>query len=252
MYLLEYFSVLQLSIMLITIVFSYIIFGMVGFGTALIASPVLLNFLPLSQIIPLLALLDMFAAISNVIKDGKKADFSELKFLIPLMFVGSFLGFILLMRVNASYALLAFGIFTLLYAIYSLSGFKPQKKLEKKFVFPFGLSGGFLGAMFGSGGFLYAIYLNGRIETPEKIRVTQTTLIGCSTVFRVILFTTAGVYFSDNLFSLALLFIPSMLIGAFIGKRITLKLSKPQFLKIINVIVLLSGISIIVKYALTI
>lgn len=148
--------------------FSYIIFGMVGFGTALIASPVLLNFLPLSQIIPLLALLDMFAAISNVIKDGKKADFSELKFLIPLMFVGSFLGFILLMRVNASYALLAFGIFTLLYAIYSLSGFKPQKKLEKKFVFPFGLSGGFLGAMFGSGGFLYAIYLNGRIETPEN------------------------------------------------------------------------------------
>lgn len=252
MYLLEYFSVLQLSIMLITIVFSYIIFGMVGFGTALIASPVLLNFLPLSQIIPLLALLDMFAAISNVIKDGKKADFSELKFLIPLMFVGSFLGFILLMRVNASYALLAFGIFTLLYSIYSLSGFKPQKKLEKKFVFPFGLSGGFLGAMFGSGGFLYAIYLNGRIETPEKIRVTQTTLIGCSTVFRVILFTTAGVYFSDNLFSLALLFIPSMLIGAFIGKRITLKLSKQQFLKIINVIVLLSGISIIVKYSLTI
>ncbi|MDI3452887.1 sulfite exporter TauE/SafE family protein [Acinetobacter sp. V89_4] len=252
MYLLEYFSVLQLSIMLITIVFSYIIFGMVGFGTALIASPVLLNFLPLSQIIPLLALLDMFAAISNVIKDGKKADFSELKFLIPLMFVGSFLGFIVLMRVNASYALLAFGIFTLLYAIYSLSGFKPQKKLEKKFVFPFGLSGGFLGAMFGSGGFLYAIYLNGRIETPEKIRVTQTTLIGCSTVFRVILFTTAGVYFSDNLFSLALLFIPSMLIGAFIGKRITLKLSKQQFLKIINIIVLLSGISIIVKYTLTI
>ena len=252
MYLLDDFSVLQLSIMLITIVCSYIIFGMVGFGTALIASPVLLNFLPLSQIIPLLALLDMFAAISNVIKDGKKADFSELKFLIPLMFVGSFLGFILLMRVNASYALLAFGIFTLLYAIYSLSGFKTQKKLEKKFVFPFGLSGGFLGAMFGSGGFLYAIYLNGRIETPEKIRVTQTTLIGCSTVFRVILFTTAGVYFSDNLLSLTLLFIPSMLIGAFIGKRITLKLSKQQFLKIINFIVLLSGISIIVKYALTV
>ncbi|MBD1219812.1 sulfite exporter TauE/SafE family protein [Acinetobacter seifertii] len=250
MYLLEDFSVLQLSIMLITIVCLFI-FGMVGFGTALIASPVLLNFLPLSQIIPLLALLDMFAAISNVIKDGKKADFSELKFLIPLMFVGSFLGFILLMRVNASYAL-AFGIFTLLYAIYSLSGFKPQKKLEKKFVFPFGLSGGFLGAMFGSGGFLYAIYLNGRIETPEKIRVTQTTLIGCSTVFRVILFTTAGVYFSDNLLSLALLFIPSMLIGAFIGKRITLKLSKQQFLKIINFIVLLSGISIIIKYALTV
>lgn len=252
MELFEVFSALQISIMLITIVFSYIIFGMVGFGTALIASPVLLNFLPLSQIIPLLALLDMFAAISNVVKDGKKADFSELKFLIPLMFVGSFLGFLLLMKVDPRHALLAFGVFTLLYAIYSLSGFKPHKHLEKKYVIPFGLSGGFLGAMFGSGGFLYAIYLNGRIDKPEKIRVTQTTLIGCSTLFRVILFTTAGVYFSDNLLSLAIIFLPSMLIGAFIGKRITLKLSKAQFLKVINVIVLLSGITIIAKYAFTV
>ena len=251
MFLLEYFSILQIIIMLITVVFSYIVFGMVGFGTALIASPVLLNFLPLSQIIPLLALLDMFAAVSNVVKDGKKADFSELKALIPLMFLGSFIGFILLMNINPSYALLAFGIFTLLYSIYSLSGFKPHKDLSKKYVVPFGLSGGIFGAMFGSGGFLYAIYLNGRIDVPEKIRVTQTTLIGCSTLFRVILFGTAGIYFSENILYLALLFIPSMIIGSFIGKRITLKLSKQQFLKIINVIVLLSGISIIIKFALT-
>lgn len=236
--------------MIVTIVFAYVIFGMVGFGTALIASPVLLFFLPLSSIIPLLALLDMFAAISNVTKDGKKADYSELKALIPLMFIGSFIGFLVLMKVDPIHALLAFGVFTLLYAIYSLSGFKPHKNFNKKYVIPFGLGGGFLGAMFGSGGFLYAIYLDGRIETPEKIRVTQTTLIGCSTLVRVILFSIAGVYFSSNILALAIIFIPSMLIGTFVGKRITLKLSKPQFMKIINIVILLSAISIIIKYFL--
>ncbi|MFT4021228.1 MAG: sulfite exporter TauE/SafE family protein [Acinetobacter sp.] len=246
-----YFSALHIMIMMLTIVVSYIIFGMVGFGTALIASPILLNFLPLSSIIPLLALLDMFAALSNVIKDGKKADFSELKVLIPLMFIGSLIGFVLLMKVNPSHALLAFGLFTLFYAIYSLSGFKPHKHIKKKYVIPFGLGGGFFGAMFGSGGFLYAIYLNGRIETPEKIRVTQTTLIGCSTLFRVVLFAIAGVYFSEKLLALALIFLPSMFLGAFIGKHITLKLSKQQFMKVINIVVLLSGLSIIAKYMLT-
>jgi uncharacterized protein len=242
---------LEILIMLISIIFSYVIFGMVGFGTALIASPILLNFLPLSQIIPLLALLDMFAAISNVLKEGKKADFSELKFLIPLMAIGSFCGFLMILKIDPQFALLAFGIFTILYSIYALSGYKPQQKLSKNAVVPFAFSGGLLGAMFGSGGFLYAIYLNGRIESPEKIRVTQTTLIGCSTVFRVILFGTAGIYFSDYLLQLAIIFIPSMLMGTYIGRRITLKLSKQQFLKIVNWIVLISGISIICKFLLT-
>ncbi len=72
---------------------------------------------------------------------------------------------------------------------------KPQKKLEKKFVFPFGLSGGFLGAMFGSGGFFICDLPQWTNRNPRKNPVTQTTLIGCSTVFRVILFTTAGVFF---------------------------------------------------------
>lgn len=251
MYLLEQFSLIQISIMLISIVFSYIIFGMVGFGTALIASPILLNFLPLSQIIPLLALLDMFAAISNVAKDGKKADFSELKRLIPIMFVGSFCGFLLILKIDAQIALAAFGGFAIIYALYALSGYQTQAKLSQKAVIPFGFSGGLLGAMFGSGGFLYAIYLNGRMDSPNKIRVTQTTLIGCSTVFRVLLFGVAGIYFADNLLLLALMFIPSMLIGTYIGKRITFKLSKQQFLKIINIIVLISGISILFKYFLT-
>lgn len=42
-------------------------------------------------------------------------------------------------------------------------------------------------ALFGSGGFIYAIYLAGRIDAPERIRVTQSALIGLSTLTRVAL-----------------------------------------------------------------
>ncbi|HAL66951.1 MAG TPA: permease, partial [Pseudomonas sp.] len=33
---------------------AYVVFGIAGFGTALVAGPVLIHFMPLSQIIPLL------------------------------------------------------------------------------------------------------------------------------------------------------------------------------------------------------
>ena len=41
---------------------AYIVFGIAGFGTALVAGPVLIHFMPLSRIIPLRVLLDFVAA----------------------------------------------------------------------------------------------------------------------------------------------------------------------------------------------
>ena len=46
---------------------AYIVFGIAGFGTALVAGPVLIHFMPLSRIIPLLVLLDFVAAFGNLL-----------------------------------------------------------------------------------------------------------------------------------------------------------------------------------------
>jgi uncharacterized membrane protein YfcA len=43
-----------------------------------------------------------------------------------------------------------------------------------------GTVGGLFGALFGSGGFLYAIYLNSRLPK-DAARATQSALISCST-----------------------------------------------------------------------
>ena len=49
----------------LAIALAYIVFGVAGFGTALVAGPILILCLPLSKIIPLLVLLDFVAAFSN-------------------------------------------------------------------------------------------------------------------------------------------------------------------------------------------
>lgn len=226
---------------------AYVIFGIAGFGSALVASPVMALYIPVAKIVPLLALLDMCAAIVNVSRDGRNAQWAELKRLIPLMIIGSLVGAAILLKTRPDILLLALGIFVVLYALYSLSGLKPDRQFSPKASVPFGLVGGIFSALFGSGGFIYAIYLSGRIEKKEAFRMTQTTLIGMSTLTRVVIFTFAGVYLDIDLLLLALVLLPGMLVGITLGRHFTLKMSREQFMKLINVILLASGTVLMVK-----
>ena len=227
---------------------AYVIFGIAGFGTALIAGPALTQFMPLSRVVPMLAMLDFVAAVTNVVRDGKRADLPELKRLVPLMMIGSGAGAAILLKTKPEVLLLMLGIFVVAYSLYSLSGLKPQTRFSSTLSIPFGLVGGVFSALFGSGGFLYAIYLAGRIESKESLRVTQSTLIGLSTLTRLVIFLLAGVYRDLDIVITAIALLPAMFTGIWIGRRITLRLSREQFVRILNVVVLASGAALIVRY----
>ncbi|MCG1018492.1 MULTISPECIES: sulfite exporter TauE/SafE family protein [Burkholderiaceae] len=241
-------TVTHLFIVWLGIALAYVVFGMTGFGTALVASPLLAQFIPVSHIVPLLALLDFCAATTNVVRDGRKAERGELKRLVPLMVAGSGIGAVILLVTKPDLLLLLLGIFVIGYAAYSLSGYRPMTQLSSWSSVPFGLVGGIFSALFGSGGFIYAIYLQGRLENKEHIRITQTTLIGLSTLTRLVMFLAAGVYANRSLLLLAVLLAPGMLAGVWIGRRITLRLSREQFVKLVNSVILVSGVFLLVRY----
>ena len=66
------------------IALAYIVFGIAGFGTALVAAPILLLFMPLSKIVPLLVLLDFVAAFGNLLPSRRDVSRPELLRLLPL------------------------------------------------------------------------------------------------------------------------------------------------------------------------
>lgn len=240
---------LQLLAVGLGVALAYVVFGLAGFGTALVAGPVLAHCVPVATIVPLLALLDCAAAAVNVARDRRAADLSELRRLVPLMAMGSLVGAAILLRGQPQALLLALGLFAVGYALYALSGFKPAGRFTPRAAVPFGLVGGVFSALFGSGGFLYAVYLNGRLDSAERMRVTQSTLIGLSTLTRVVLFALAGVYARSETWLLALALVPAMLLGTAIGRRITLSLPRAQFLRIVNGVVLCSGLALLWRYA---
>src|SRR5690349_7943022 len=138
----------SLLVMLAAIGVAYLIFGMVGFGTALVASPVLAMFLPVAKIVPLLALMDMLAALTNILRDGRKADYQELKRLVPLMVVGSLVGAAILLKTRPDIMLLVLGVFVVAYSLYSLGKFSPNRSFNPGAALPFGLVGGVFSALF--------------------------------------------------------------------------------------------------------
>ena len=231
----------------LSIALAYIVFGIAGFGTALVAGPILILFMPLSKIVPLLVLLDFVAAFGNLLPSRRDVAKTELFRLLPCMAVGCTLGVIFLLNLKSDLLLLLMGLFITAYAVYSLWVRTRPTQLSAGWALPMGTVGGLFGALFGSGGFLYAIYLNSRLPK-EAARATQSALISCSTVVRLSLFAIAGVYAELPLLMLALCLLPAMALGLWAGRRLTMRLSREAFVRLVMWLVLASGIALIVRY----
>jgi uncharacterized membrane protein YfcA len=225
------------------------IFGAAGFGSALIAAPILAQAMPVAAVVPLLALLDCLAAIVNGVKLGDRIATREMIWLVPLMIAGSVVGAWLLFIIPPRPMMLALGLFVVGYAVYALLTPTARVGLRQLWVAPFGLVGGIFSAMFGSGGFIYAIYLSCRLDDKDAVRATQSALIALSTFTRVIIFALAGVYSDLKLPMLALLLVPVMLTGLYAGHRITLRMTRDQFLRALNMVLIATGMMLIARAA---
>jgi len=241
------FSGLEWLVIGLGVAVAYIVFGIAGFGTALVAGPVLIVFMPLSKIIPMLVLLDFVAAFGGLLQTRRDVSKPELLRLLPCMAVGCTLGVVFLLNLHSDLLLLLMGLFISAYALYSLAIKARPTQLAVGWSIPMGTIGGLFGALFGSGGFLYAIYLNSRLPK-DAARATQSALISCSTVVRLSLFLVAGVYADLPLLLLAVCLLPAMAVGLWAGRRLTMRLSREAFVRLVTWLVLASGIALIGRY----
>ena len=236
-----------LAVALPTLVVGYTIFGIAGFGAALIVAPILAHVIPVADIVPMLAVLDMVAAFVGGFRLSDKIARRELAWLAPLMVIGSIVGVRLLLTLPPQIMMAALGIFCVGYAIYSFISPAARRHISQYWVLPFGLVGGVFSSMFATGGPIYAAYLSRRVDDKDAIRATVTTLIGLATVTRVILFTLSGVYSDWTLLTMALALAPAMALGTWLGHSITMKLSREHFLRMLYTLMIASGSSLIIR-----
>jgi uncharacterized membrane protein YfcA len=238
---------ITLAVALPTLAIAYIIFGIAGFGTALIAAPVLAQVMPVASIVPMLALLDCTAAIINGVKLNDKIAKREMMWLVPLLIAGSLVGGTLLLIIPPRPMMLALGVFVVAYALWSLASPSFRGKLSQLWVIPFGAIGGIFSAMFGSGGFIYAIYLSRRIEDKDAVRATVSVLIALAAFTRAVIFAFAGLYTTLELPLMAACLVPAMLLGLYLGHHITLRMSREQFIRVLSIVLIVTGTTLVVR-----
>ena len=235
----------------LVVAFAYTAFGLIGFGSTVIALPLLAQFFELKFAVPLLMLLDVAAFLMFGARVRKRIQYAEIGWLVPFILAGMAAGLLLLIEVAEQKLIAVLGAFLLLYAGYSLVrerfGRGAPALLSRAWGVPVGLVGGVFSALFGTGGVLFAIYNAGRIRDKDALRATNAAMIMLSSLARVVLFGAAGLLTQDGLLASALLLLPAMLCGAWVGNRLHAAVPAATVVKAVYALLVIAGLLLLAR-----
>src|SRR5262245_2528563 len=97
---------------------AYVVFGISAFGAALFVVPILSHFLPLEVVLPMVVLLDVSASVALGVRISREADWSELKWMVPMSAAGAVAGVTLLVALPRQVTIVCVGTFLCLYSLY--------------------------------------------------------------------------------------------------------------------------------------
>lgn len=229
------------------VMMGYTVMGLTGFGSTMITVPILAHFLPLSFVVPLMAVIDVACSMAIGGRGHRDISRQELKLLVPFMFVGFAIGVTVLVGVPDRYLRVALGIFAVAIGIHGIFNPTLVRSISKLWCVPAGIVGGAVATIFGAGGPFYAIYLSGRLRDKAAVRATASTLIFISSASRSVIYVVAGLLLQvATLVALAFL-APFVWLGLRTGTRIHVGLSQEQMRRVIGAILVVTGLSLLAR-----
>jgi uncharacterized protein len=229
----------------------YVVYGLTGFGSTVVAVPLLALFTPLRFAVPLMLLLDLIFGSWAGVRFRKHAQYREIGVLLPCTLIGMIAGVTLLVTLNGRVLLGVLGCCVLVYGVYCLSQPPARTRLGSAWAAPLGIIGGVFAAMFGTGGPVYVIYLSARIHDKSQLRATMATVIFVSGVMRLVVFGVTGLLQQDGLWQAWLMLLPVGVLGFWLGNRLHQVLPSASILRMVYGLLVLSGISLLVRVATT-
>ena len=231
----------------LVIIVAYTVFGLSGFGSTVVSVPILAHFLPISYLVPLMALLDLASAVIVGGRGREHLSKEELKRLLPWMFVGFVVGGTVLVGVPDRYLRIALGLFAAIVGMYSIMNPVLSRTISTLWSIPTGIVGGAFATVFGAGGPVHAAYLSGRLRDKNQIRATISTLISISAFSRAIVYAVSGLLIHMALFVGALVLAPFVWIGLRIGQRIHVGLTQEQMRRAVGGLLVATGLSLLAR-----
>jgi len=226
---------------------AYFLRGITGFGSGLIAIPLLAHFLPLTFVVPMVLVLDLVASIVLSSHTRLQVRWDEIRSLLPTSVVGIVLGSFMLVSLPREPLLVSLGLFVMFFGLRYVFNIHSEKPISRWWAVPTGFSGGLIGALFGTGGPPFVVYLSHRLHDKTQLRGTLSGLFLLDGAFRLVAFLSLGLLIQADMLNALLLGLPVMAIGLYLGNKVHLGITHRQQLAIIGGLLLLRGGSLLWK-----
>ncbi|WP_059045514.1 sulfite exporter TauE/SafE family protein [Paenibacillus rubinfantis] len=215
--------------------------GLTSFGFALIATPILGQILPLQQTVPIVVILSLCTNGVVLASCYKSADIRKIWLLILASLVAAPLGTYLLLFLSGDILKLATGTLIILVAALQLAGKTFPVKRDRLAYLPVGAASGLLNGSISMSGPPVALFLSNQGVGKETFRANISVYGIFLNIVTILTYLYGGLLTSETLHYTAW-FVPSMLIGVFIGIRALKKLNEQRFKRIALWLIVLSGL----------
>ncbi|MCW8827223.1 MAG: sulfite exporter TauE/SafE family protein [Gammaproteobacteria bacterium] len=246
LYMLESLTITELALALGVLVVAYLVRGITGFGSGLIAIPILALMLPITLVVPMIGLLDYTASLSHGVSHRRSIQWREIIPLLPFTIIGVLSALYIFKTVDGELLKQILGGFILLYAFYSLFGRNPHGGFSRKWSVIGGGFGGLVGTLFGTGGPFYVIYLQLRGLDKTAFRATIATIFMLDGAARIVGYGVSGFYKMDTII-LVLVSLPVMAVAMYVGGHIHTNISQESFKRAIGIVLLGSGTALLLN-----
>ncbi len=215
--------------------------GVLGFGFAVIASPIIVQINP--NLVPqLLALLGLPIALRVFFREKESVDLSKVKPLIVGRLVGGPIGLLLLLNLSEKYLSIAVGVIVLVAGLGSFFGWVINRNNINSFLA--GTFSGIFGMVAAVGGPPVALLY--RNTKSEEFRPSLNSVFSIGILITLSLLVLSGNLFMDHLL-LFVLFLPFVLIGVRVSSSIFSKFSDSFIATSVTYFSVLSGLYVILR-----
>lgn len=228
------------------LVIAYLVRGIAGFGSGMIAVPLLTLAFPLSMAVPLVVFLDYVASAAQGVANRRDIRWREIFALLPFSLIGVACALFFLRNVDLLWLTRALGLFIIVFAIYTLSGYTPKPGAARGWAALAGASGGLIGTLFGTGGPFYVTYFKVRDLDKQAFRATFAATFLMDGAARLVGYAAGGFLTGPFLLLLATA-LPLMAVSLYVGGHIHTAISQATFQRGISALLIVSGVLLLLR-----
>lgn len=215
--------------------------GCTGFGMALVAAPCLMLFLPTAVCVPAIV---FSSTLNSFLVAFEARRHIRPKLVIPLIiggFIGSPLGVHALTVIDDVHLKLGVGLFVATVAVALLAGWRLPLSEGAGTMLPVGILSGFFGGSTSMGGPPVVLFLANRDTPREAFRANLVGYFFVVNCMSICVFFVRGLVTSE-VATYAGAFVPTMLLGTWIGVRLSRTIPEALFSRIVMVFVGFTGL----------